>query len=117
MSHDSSYKEISAPKIDVVEDEATCCAEGDECTAFDPPNGKIAFENDMAREEAVSYLDAIVKGLATGSVTFRQGDECLELQPAANVEVEVKASRKGRKEKVSFELSWRRPAENELVID
>jgi len=117
MSHDSSFKEISAPRTDAFEDEAACCAESDECTTSDLPSGKIAFENDMTREEAVSYLDAVVKGLATGTVTFRQGDECLELQPAANVAVEVKASRKGRKEKVSFELTWRRPAENELVID
>lgn len=69
-------------------------------------SGKISFESAMATEEAVNYFEAIINGLRKGSVEFRRGSEALSLQPGARVNVEVKASSKGKKEKVTFELSW-----------
>lgn len=68
---------------------------------------KIRFESNLARDEAVSYFKAIVSGLEEGKVDFRQGDESLTLHPADQVAVEVKASKKGDKAKITFELAWR----------
>lgn len=68
---------------------------------------KIRFESNLARDEAVSYFKAIVSGLEEGKVNFRQGEESLTLHPADQVAVEVKASKKGDKAKITFELAWR----------
>jgi amphi-Trp domain-containing protein len=67
---------------------------------------KISFESAMALEEAVAYFEAIVTGLKKGSIEFRRGADSLSLRPGSQVNVEVKASGKGHKEKVTFELSW-----------
>ncbi len=70
--------------------------------------GKIKFESVMQRSEAAIYFSALVEGLREGQLQFRYGEENLSLSPAQQVVVEVKASRKGDKEKVAFELEWRR---------
>jgi amphi-Trp domain-containing protein len=70
----------------------------------------------MQRDEAVAYFAALVDGLRHGHLQFKQRDEALELDPAPQVAVEVKASRKGEKEKVSFELSWKTGGEPELEV-
>ena len=67
---------------------------------------KIKFENTLTRGEAVIYLQAIIDSLKAGSVSLTQGEQSLELSPCETVEVEVKAGKKGTKEKVSFELKW-----------
>jgi amphi-Trp domain-containing protein len=74
--------------------------------------GKIKFESVMQRSEAVTYFGALVDGLRQGQLQFRHGEENLSLAPAQQVVVEVKASRKGDKEKVAFELEWRRSADD-----
>lgn len=68
---------------------------------------KVSFDASMGREEAVSYFEAIVAGLKSGTIQFRQGEESLTLDVGDQVGVAVKAQRKGEKGKVSFELSWR----------
>ncbi len=68
---------------------------------------KVSFDAHMGREEAVSYFEAIVAGLKSGTIQFRQGEESLTLDVGDQVAVAVKAQRKGEKGKVTFELSWR----------
>ena len=68
---------------------------------------KIKFEATMQRQEAAIYFRALVDGLENGRLEFRQGDDTLELLPSDTVVVEVKASDKGSKQKVTFELEWR----------
>ncbi len=77
---------------------------------------KISFDSRMDRAEAVTYFEAIVAGLKSGRVEFRQGDDELVLNVGEEVEVAVKASKKGEKEKVSFSLEWREGAAPGLVI-
>ena len=77
---------------------------------------KIKFESLMQRGEAVTYFSALVDGLRHGHLQFKQRDETVELSPAEQVQVEVRASRKGDKEKVSFELSWRTGDHAELEV-
>jgi amphi-Trp domain-containing protein len=60
----------------------------------------------MQRSEALAYFSALVEGLRHGQLQFRHGEEHLTLRPSEQVHVEVKASMKGNKEKVAFELEW-----------
>lgn len=71
-----------------------------------PKKVKINFEASMPRGEAVSYFDAIVGGLKSGRLEFRQDGDVLVLNPPEQLEIEVKASRKGDKGKVVFEIEW-----------
>jgi amphi-Trp domain-containing protein len=74
--------------------------------------GKIKFESVMQRSEAVAYFGALVDGLRHGQLQFRSGEENLALSPTDQVAVEVKASKKGDKERIAFELEWRNPEEH-----
>ncbi|EDM81577.1 hypothetical protein PPSIR1_21709 [Plesiocystis pacifica SIR-1] len=71
-----------------------------------PKKVKINFEASMPRGEAVSYFDAIVGGLKSGRLEFRQDGDVLVLNPPEQLEIEVKASRKSDKGKVVFEIEW-----------
>ena len=77
---------------------------------------KVVFENTMAREEAVSYFEAIVTGLKKGRLCIKQGDASLDLEPGQQVDVEVVASRKKGRERISFEIEWRESRESDLSI-
>jgi amphi-Trp domain-containing protein len=79
--------------------------------------GKIKFESVMQRSEAATYFGALVDGLRHGQLQFRHGEENLSLAPAQQVVVEVKASKKGDKEKVAFELEWRRSGEDSVELN
>ncbi len=67
---------------------------------------KISFEATMPRNEAVSYFEAIVAGLRSGRLEFKQGDQTLVLNPPEHLEIEVKAKSKGDKGSVVFEIEW-----------
>jgi amphi-Trp domain-containing protein len=67
---------------------------------------KVKFDSAMPRDEAVSYFEAILAGLKQGKLHFKQGEKTLVVSPADHLAVEVKAARKGQREKVPFELSW-----------
>jgi amphi-Trp domain-containing protein len=79
--------------------------------------GKIKFESVMQRGEAATYFGALIDGLRHGQLQFRHGDQNLSLAPAQQVVVEVKASKKGDKEKVAFELEWRRSPEETVELN
>lgn len=81
-----------------------------------PEKIEIRFEGTMPLEEAVSYFEALVGGLRKGTINLKQGEESLTLIPQPFLDVEVKAVRKKNKEKISFELQWRPPADSELSI-
>jgi len=72
----------------------------------DKNTSKIVYESRMQRLEAVNYFDALISGLKKGSVQFKQGDETVVVTPSELDAVEIVAKTKGRKERVTFELSW-----------
>ena len=78
--------------------------------------GKFKFESTMRREEAVAYFEAIVSGLKQGILHFKQENRALTVNPASVVDVEVKAAKKGREAKISFEISWGSKHETDLEI-
>jgi amphi-Trp domain-containing protein len=71
-----------------------------------PKRVKIEFEGTMPRNEAVSYFEAIVGGLRSGRLEFKQGEQTLVLNPPDQLEIEVKASSKGDKGSIVFEIEW-----------
>ena len=77
---------------------------------------KLHFESMLTRDEAAAYFEAIVKGLRKGSIHFHQSEDSLLLAPAEHVGVEVKASQKGGREKLVFEVMWRTDKGSELTI-
>ena len=78
---------------------------------------KIKFSSSMQRGEAVAYFSALVDGLRHGRLQFRHGEESVALEPSERVTIEVKAARKGDKERVSFELEWKRSGRESLEVD
>lgn len=82
----------------------------------DKDKAKIKFASVMQRGEAVAYFSALVDGLRHGRLQFRHGVESVALEPSEQVAIEVKASRKGDKERVSFELEWKRPPRESLEV-
>jgi amphi-Trp domain-containing protein len=82
----------------------------------DNDKAKIKFASVMQRNEAVAYFSALVDGLRHGRLQFRHGMESVALEPNEQVAIEVKASRKGDKERVSFELEWKRPPRESLEV-
>lgn len=83
----------------------------------DKEKGKIKFAAVMQRGEAVAYFAALVDGLRHGRLQFRHADETVALEPSEQVSIEVKASKKGEKERFSFELEWKRPGRDRLEIE
>lgn len=77
----------------------------------EPTKAKIRFESSLSREEAVSYFEAIVAGIRSGTVEFRQEDKTVVLHPGSQLDIGVKASRKGDKAKIAFEIAWRGDAD------
>jgi amphi-Trp domain-containing protein len=68
---------------------------------------KVKFETVLAREEAVSYFEALIEGLRKGTIQLKQGNDAITLKPGPKVAIEVKAGRKAEKERISFEIEWR----------
>jgi amphi-Trp domain-containing protein len=83
----------------------------------DKEKAKIKFAAVMQRSEAVAYFAALVDGLRHGRLQFRHGDESVTLEPTEQVTVEVKAAKKGDKERVAFELEWKRTARETLEVN
>jgi len=72
---------------------------------------KLTFiEGEMQREEAVKSLEAVVAGLASGSLELREGDDQITLCPEDVLFMEMKAKQSGSKESLELELKWRKPA-------
>jgi len=78
--------------------------------------GKFKFDSTMRREEAVAYFEAIISGLKQGTIHFERGDRSLTVHPAPHLEVSVRASKKGKEQTVSFDITWRPEHESELKI-
>jgi amphi-Trp domain-containing protein len=100
---ESSEAEASQAEVEDAESESD---ENDDEKKDKPKKVKIAFEATMPRSEAVSYFEAIVGGLRSGRLEFRQEGDTLVLNPPDHVEIEVKAQQKGTKGKIVFEIEW-----------
>jgi amphi-Trp domain-containing protein len=68
--------------------------------------GRVSHRTMLSRDEAAAYFEAIVGGLRSGSVHFRQGGCRVVLHPADHLTLTIKAKDGSKKGRVSFELSW-----------
>ena len=86
--------------------------------ALKPPKHKVNFKKSSTRDESVAYFQAIINGIKKGAIEFKQEEESIKLSPSQELSVEVKASSKGDKEKVTFKISWTKAnaAESKLEI-
>ncbi len=108
---------MARPENPEMASHAEAAVEREEPTTVHKHKGKIKFESVMQRGEAVAYFGALVDGLRHGRLQFRRGDENLSLNPADEVSVEVKAQKKGDKERVSFELEWKLEPRERLDVN
>jgi amphi-Trp domain-containing protein len=76
----------------------------------------LQFRSFIPRDEVVAYFEAIVSGLKNGQVHFKQGEHALLLEPPGHLDMHVKASRKGPKHKILFEIIWRDESSDALTI-
>lgn len=72
---------------------------------------EIKLETSLPLAQAVDYLAELVASLRQGRVVVQKGKEYIELNPSAQVEVEIEAVRKKDKEKFVLELTWRTDGE------
>jgi len=66
----------------------------------------INVKTALKQETAVSYLEELVKSIKTGKLVVQQDSDFVSLTPAKTMELEVSASQKKGKEKLTFELTW-----------
>ncbi len=67
---------------------------------------KLKIEGMVSRNQAISRLEEILESLRSGSVHFQFGDEGLTLTPPDVMDLELKASKKKKEEKIALVLSW-----------
>ena len=71
---------------------------------------KIELKQIQKIDEAIAYLEGLLKGFKAGTIVVRQGEEEVVMNPPAQVAVEISAKKKKEKEKFSLELSWQATA-------
>ena len=67
---------------------------------------KIQYRNQMHIDDAIAYFEAIVAGLKKKKVEVTKEDKSIILEPQEQLIVEVKASTKPERSKISFKMSW-----------
>ncbi len=66
----------------------------------------LSFKARLDQGKVIAYLEQLLDGLKSGTVYVQQGDEYVALSPTKQMKIEVSASQKDEKEKLTFELSW-----------
>ncbi|MBN2754371.1 MAG: amphi-Trp domain-containing protein [Candidatus Goldbacteria bacterium] len=67
---------------------------------------EVGMEGLMELNDAVGYLEGIVKSLKEGKIFVQKGEEVVELNPEKNVFFELNVKQKKSKEKISIDLFW-----------
>jgi len=71
----------------------------------------LSFKSLLQAEQAASYLEDLAASIRAGTVNLSHGDERVVLTPKQTLALELSASEKKDKQKLSLELSWRTLAE------
>lgn len=67
----------------------------------------VSLKGELELGKVTNHLEEIINGLTEGTLCIQQGPELVTLKPTAFVEMELEASAKGNKEKLTLELSWK----------
>ncbi len=76
---------------------------------------KIQIESVMELTQAVQYLERVLNSIKEGSINVEKSGESITLVPESIVSFEMSLSQKKDKEKISFEISWRRDPKAEAA--
>lgn len=77
----------------------------------------VALEKKMSAAEVVSFLESIIASLKEGKIVIQQGTQFVVLQPKDLITVEVEASQKMEKGKLSIDIKWKQPEELQPEAD
>ncbi len=80
----------------------------------------LRFKGKMEIGRVIAYLEDLIKSLREGTLYVQQGEEYVALHPVELMKLEVEAGRKDEKERLMFEISWKKeatiPSQSELKI-
>lgn len=67
---------------------------------------KFSYDSIQDVQSVQKYFKSIIKSLEEGRISVSSGEEAIVLEPGALLHFSVEARKKGRKNKISFELRW-----------
>jgi len=70
---------------------------------------EISYKARLNADEAFKYVGELLEALKSGACYVHSGDDFIELSPAEQVDLEIEASRKISKGKLSVEIAWSTP--------
>lgn len=70
------------------------------------PLTQIKHGSSQDRDAIASYFESIAQGIRKGQVSFKYGEDEIELTPADRLDFEVEVKRGDSKSKIKFKLSW-----------
>lgn len=73
----------------------------------------VNLKGELELGKVTSHLEEIINGLTEGTLCIQQGTDLVTLKPTAYVDMDLEASAKGNKEKLTIELSWKQEAPKE----
>lgn len=74
---------------------------------------EVSLKSKLEQAKVISYLEDLTKSLKEGTVCVQQGTDIVTLRPSSYIEIELEASVKKNKERLSIELTWRADKEEE----
>lgn len=77
---------------------------------------KIGTKQHLPYEEAIHYLEDLLKGFKAKKIVVSQGEDSLTLVPAEHVTIEIEAKAKKGKAKFELELGWSEAVDEPLSI-
>lgn len=77
----------------------------------------VKVKSGMSVEAVTAVLEDLVKCFRDGLVCVESGDRFVTLTPQADVEIELEASTKKNRQRLSLEMNWKRivPVDDELT--
>ncbi len=78
---------------------------------------EVSMKGIIDRKQVVTYLQDLMTSLKNGTIVVQQGEEFVSLNPEDLIFLEVEAEQKKDKEKLIFELSWRKEQEANEEVD
>lgn len=73
----------------------------------------VSLKGEMELGNVIDHLEKIMNGLTQGTICIQQGSDLVTLKPTSHIDIELEASLKGNKEKLTLELSWKQESEKE----
>lgn len=77
---------------------------------------KLQIKMSVGYDEAVAYMEDLLKSLKQGKVVLQKGEEFVSMTPSDQVFIEVGAKAKKDRKKFSFEISWTECDDSDMKI-